>query len=755
MNKELNIKHTEVFLKNQQAYHNPDKRFIINQGGARCHAKGTEIIMYDGTIKKVEDIIIGDKVLHPNGKDYNTVLELHSGIDNLYKIKHKRTVFSDYVCNGNHILALKKRGVKQTGYQNKLRIVPKLTQEEKNEQNFISVNDYLNLSKNKQKFLYEELNSYIDYNEQELTIDPYYLGLQLGDGISSSTISVTIDKKETEIINHLKEYGKQYNLDFVKVKSDDYLYKFTDSTTKQNIISKLMSTLKIRNNKHIPEQYLKNSKTNRLKLLAGLIDSDGYNTGRNTYGITMIKKDLMLQIYKLIKSLGYYCRFAEYNASMKRKDGSIYNVISYRVEFNHYNFDELNKYLLTPRKKIIKNRDINKSIYHSRFDIIEEGIGEYYGFTLDGDNLFKLESGIIQHNSSKTYSILQILIVLALQNNNFKITVVRKALATSRGSVLIDLLDILKELKIYNEKNYSKSETIYNFDNGSSIAFIGADDDMKLRGRKHSLLYVNEANDLNFEEQFQLISRCEGKAFLDFNPSDDQHQLYDLINEDKSILIKSNYKDNVFLKKTQIEYYDNLINVDSNYYRIYALGEKPTSNTRVYNHFQKYIEIPQTETIIKHCYGLDFGYTHPNALVEIQITNTNKIYCKELLYESKLTSSELAEKVKILINGDKVFCDYSRPEIIKDLKNNKITAVNANKEVKQGINNLRKHEIFVHYESENLQKEYKNYNYKTVNGIITEEVIKEFDDLMDALRYAVHSTLGKNILSPQTKKFYY
>lgn len=359
--------------------------------------------------------------------------------------------------------------------------------------------------------------------------------------------------------------------------------------------------------------------------------------------------------------------------------------------------------------------------------------------------------------SSKTYSILQILIVLALQKPKFKITIVRKALATSRQSVLIDLIDILKDLNIYNDKNYSKSETIYNFDNGSSIAFIGSDDDKKLRGRKHHLLYINEANDLDFEEQFQLISRCEGKAFLDFNPSDQEHQLDGLIKDPKSILIKSTYKDNVFLKKTQIEYYDNLINVDENYYKIYALGEKPTSNTRVYNHFKKYVQIilEENEKIIKHSYGLDFGFTHPNGLVEIYITNKNKIYVKELLYEDKLTSIELATKIKnIITNNDPIYCDYSRPEIIKDLTKLKLNAINANKEVKNGINTVRSHEIYIHHESENLQKEYTNYNYKTTNNIITEEVIKLYDDLMDALRYAIHTSIYNTTPTINKNHFY-
>lgn len=739
MTKEINA--TEVFQWNYDAYYNSDKKYIINDGGSRCHAKGTLVRMYDGTTKSVEDIIVGDKVLHPNGIDYNTVIEIHSGKDTMYKIKHKRTGFEDYVCNGNHILALKRRGIKQTGNQKRLGITPKLTQEEKDQWNFISVNDYLKLSKNKQKYLFEELNSYIEYNEQEVTVDPYYIGLWLGDGISSSTISVTIDKKETEIIKYLEDYAEQKELKFINAKSDKYLYRFIDGTNRPNILSKEMSKLDLRHNKHIPDVYLKNSKTNRLKLLAGIIDSDGYNSGRNTYGICMIKKDLMLQIYELIKSLGYYVTFNKYNASMKRNDGSIYNVDSYRIEFNHYNFDELNEYILTPRKQIFKDRDINKSIYHSRFDIEEIGIDEYYGFTLDGDNLFKLASGVIQHNSSKTYSICQLLVFIALQSK-VTINVVRKELRVLKDTFMKqDLIPMLIEYGLFDHRYY-KGGVEYHFKNGSIIKIYGVPNEERVKGIAGDILYINEGTSLTGGEAAQLMGRTKGKIFIDYNPSMLKFWADDLESEDK-VIFYSTYKHNPFLTKSQIKFLESTKKTNPTYYDVYVLGKRGISEFNVYPVWK--ILDYKPEYFDEYIYGFDYGTKHATTLVRVHYSVENQsMYLEEVLYLEGKSPSEI---IKAFNDEDiehyiPIICDYGGggKGIILDLQKEGYSAVQAYKgpnSVMDGISHVRNYTIYVDKDSENIQRENVMYRYSERRNSINENPLKINDDTMDAIRYAI------------------
>ena len=341
--------------------------------------------------------------------------------------------------------------------------------------------------------------------------------------------------------------------------------------------------------------------------------------------------------------------------------------------------------------------------------------------------------------SSKTYSILQMIIVICLQNPNTLVSVVRETFPSLRASVMRDFFEILKHLEIYTQKNHSKTEHIYNFENGSQVEFFSTDDEQKVRGRKRDILYLNEGNEIPFTIFNQLVMRTSGKVLIDFNPSDTDHYLYETIEQDNATLIKSTYKDNVFLSQEQVDYIEGLISVDENFYRIYALGERPTSTTRIYSHFNQYdVEPQQFEDI---SYGLDFGFSHPTALIQVKYIG-NKVYVKELLYQSGLTSQDMIVKFDEMGIDKSVsmYCDSARPEIIEELRRKGYhKAVAANKNVKPGIDRIKSLEVFVNKSSINLLKEYRNYNWKVVKDNITEEPVKLNDDAMDAMRYAIYS----------------
>lgn len=341
--------------------------------------------------------------------------------------------------------------------------------------------------------------------------------------------------------------------------------------------------------------------------------------------------------------------------------------------------------------------------------------------------------------SSKTYSILQLLIVLCLQNKNLKVSIVRETFPSLRASVMRDFFEILKNMDVYSDKQHSKSENIYTFLNGSSIEFFSTDSEQKIRGRKRDILYLNEGNEIPFDVYNQLVMRTSGKIFIDFNPSDTDHYLYELIENDDAQLIKSTYKDNVFLSQEQKDYIENLISVDENYYKVYALGERPTSTSRIYSHFQQYdIEPQQFEDI---SYGLDFGFSHPTALIQVKYVG-NRVYVKEIMYQSGLTSTDMIRKFGEMgiDRSVSMYCDSARPEIIEELRRSGYNkAMAANKNVKPGIDRIKSLEVFIHHESINIWKEYRNYNWRVVKDNITEEPVKLNDDALDAMRYAIYS----------------
>jgi len=368
------------------------------------------------------------------------------------------------------------------------------------------------------------------------------------------------------------------------------------------------------------------------------------------------------------------------------------------------------------------------------------------------DNRFILNQG--GSRSSKTYSLCQLLIVYCLTNPNISVSIVRKSFPSLRASILRDFINILIELEIYNINNHNKTENTYKFDNGSFVEFFSCDDEQKLRGRKRDILYCNEGNELSFDEFNQLVLRTSGKVFIDFNPSDTEHWIYDLLKQDKVCLIKSTFRDNPFLSKNEIEYIENLINVDENYYKIYNLGERPISSSRIYTHFKKYIDEVDGEDF---CYGLDFGYQHPTCLVKCQF-NGNKVYVKELLYKSGLTISDLINEIKSLgLDKNKyIYCDSARPEIIEELRRSGFTrATSSNKNVKQGIDKVKSMEVYINYESINLWKEFRLYSWKTINDKITEEPIKLNDDGLDAMRYAIFTHIKSGFNNFYTNIFTY
>jgi len=346
--------------------------------------------------------------------------------------------------------------------------------------------------------------------------------------------------------------------------------------------------------------------------------------------------------------------------------------------------------------------------------------------------------------SSKTYSLIQLLIYICL-TKKVTVSIVRQSLPSLRGSVMRDFFEIMRELDIYDVNNHQKTENYYKFHNGSMVEFFATIDDQKLRGRKRDILYMNEANEISFTEFNQLALRTTGTIFIDYNPSDTESYLYDLLkDENKSILIKSTYLDNPFLGQEQIDYIENLMNVDENYYKIYALGERPIAESRVYNHFKLYSDEPNPQD---WCYGLDFGYNHPSALVKVMYVD-DKVYIDEMLYKQHLTVSELVTMVRMIVTDNKpIYCDSARPEIISELRKFGLQAKESNKQVREGINTIKQTQIYVNVNASNILKEYKLYSWKTKGDKILDEIVKLNDDAMDAMRYAVHSHQKKKFNS--------
>ncbi len=344
--------------------------------------------------------------------------------------------------------------------------------------------------------------------------------------------------------------------------------------------------------------------------------------------------------------------------------------------------------------------------------------------------------------SSKTYSICQLL-VLICRDLKKSISIVSPSLPHLKRGARRDFLEVLNQLGWYRESWFNKTDNIYHFPSGSYVEFFGAEDVGKVHGPSRDILFVNEANLLGFEIFKQLAIRTDETIFLDFNPADDFSWVYDEIDRPHTKFIHSTYKHNIGqLNKWQVEEIESLKDADENLWKVYGLGERGTSSETIYTHWKEVSEFPQCDETF---YGLDFGYNNPSALIKVGVKD-GRIYAEEILYETKLTTSDLTDVIKIfgLTRSCDIYCDAAEPKTIEEIKRMGLNALPAEKSVYDGIQKLKSFPLFITRNSTNLLKEIKSYKWKLdKDGKTMDEPVKFMDHALDALRYAVYTRMNK------------
>jgi len=370
-------------------------------------------------------------------------------------------------------------------------------------------------------------------------------------------------------------------------------------------------------------------------------------------------------------------------------------------------------------------------------------VNKVYGHLKRSEKKIIVEQGGTR--SGKTYNILLWIIFYYCHYNEGKtITIARKTFPAVRSSVMRDFLDILKGADIYREENHNKSNSEYIL-NGNLIEFISMDQPQKIRGRKRDLAFLNEANELTYEDWQQIIFRTSGRIILDYNPSDTFHWIYDrVIPRDDTAFYQTTYRDNPFLDQTIIDEIERLKETDEHYWRVYGLGERGTNRAQVFQ-FTTIQQIPAQAKFLS--YGLDFGFTNdPSALVGCY-QEGNNLYFQEMIYSTNLTNQDLDREFRKLEIGryDEIFGDSAEPKSIEELHrmgwNIKPTAKGSDS-VNAGIDMLKRYKI--HILGANLMKEMENYKWmEDKNGNLLNKPEDKWNHLIDAMRYGVYNKLSK------------
>jgi len=368
--------------------------------------------------------------------------------------------------------------------------------------------------------------------------------------------------------------------------------------------------------------------------------------------------------------------------------------------------------------------------------------------------------------SSKSHSIMQVLVKKFLTEKKKNILIIRKTLPSLRLSIFPLFKKVLEEFGL-NDRELKSERTMMNFYYEKNfLHFGGFDDPEKIKSTEWNYAWPEEATEMNLND-FKILNlyvrapSLDGRPnqlFFSFNPVDEYHwlktELLDNPSYDGKKEIVSTYKDNPFLPQEIIDQYNKLEQQDMNFFRIYALGEWGRLENLIFTNYDFCPTEPQKELYNEAIRGLDFGYNNPSALVKIFISNNQEeVWEKEELYASNLTNRDLIEEMKKIIPESEwdfpIYGDPAEPDRIEEIRSagfNCIPQRRSGNSVKNGIDFMKTLRCHILETSYNLKKEIQAYSWKTDrNGRLLDEPVKFLDHLMDARRGALWTHLGADM----------
>lgn len=356
-------------------------------GNGKCLAKGTKVVMATGELREVERIKEGDRLLGP--ANIKIVSGVMRGFGSLYRVKQTHGLA--YVVNGNHPLYLRKSvacakargGRMPSGNWRR----PRGRYPDYGDEICISVNDYLGKSKS-WKHVFYGYRGGVTFPSQYVRIDPYLLGLWLGDG---DTDTIVITAADEEVRDYIYAYAQRKGMTVSPYDYPGRTPKYRIKKAHSDGLTKLFRWYNLLGNKHIPVEYLYNSRNVRLSVLAGIIDTDG-SLNTNCYEVIQKSGQLAKDIQYLCHSLGLRCSI---KLTQKGIKGSGFVGDYCRLNIS----GDIQTIPVKIKRKIPLHIRKNKNPSLSSIKVEYVGEGDFYGFDLGGDGLFLLEDFTVTHNT--------------------------------------------------------------------------------------------------------------------------------------------------------------------------------------------------------------------------------------------------------------------------------------------------------------------------------------------------------------------
>lgn len=367
-------------------------RNIFVSATAGCLGKDVEVLMFDGSTKLSQEIRVGDVLMGPDSCPRN-VLKIDSGISNLYEVSPKKG--EKWVCNDEHIFTVHDQYITRS-----MRLYNSAKTSDIVDKH---IKEILKFQKSNGEIGHLKLvRTGVEFEEKELPVDPYLLGLWLAEGTKhKGSPHFSICKQDSDIIDYLLSYPLPEGIE-CKIKDDSencVQVRFVGSGSKNIFREEFKKCVDKSGNVFIPQNYLINSKENRLRLLAGLLDGDGYKKSDGCcFSISTKWESLGKGIIYLVRSLGLYPSYKWKRSTIKSR-----NFEAYYLRIGISGHTEIIPNVLS-RKKASKRKQI-KDVLHTGFSLKSIGKGAWFGFTVDGDNRYLLGDFTITHNSGKTFTL--------------------------------------------------------------------------------------------------------------------------------------------------------------------------------------------------------------------------------------------------------------------------------------------------------------------------------------------------------------
>ena len=353
----------------------------VTVSGGKCLGKGTPVLMFDGHTKNVEDIVVGDLLMGPDSTQ-RRVLSLAKGQSEMFKVTQGNG--DSYECNDDHLLCLQ-----TTGMRRRKRKISVGTER------LMTAKEFSSLSKST-RTAYKGFKVGVEFPEKPVPLDPYVMGLWLGDGLSSGP-GIVVSDQDIEISEYLKTWSVSQGLRirFEPGKScQTYAFSSVEGGWHANILRETLHTLELVNNKHIPDVYRINNRQTRLSLLAGIVDSDGHMAKKKNGTVIVGFSNLRLatQTCWLARSLGFRATLSDKTATIKSTG---FSGPTWRIFIS----GDLRLLPTRVERKKVTTVKVRGGLRCS-VDIRSIGHGTYYGFELDGDHRFILGDFTVTHNTA-------------------------------------------------------------------------------------------------------------------------------------------------------------------------------------------------------------------------------------------------------------------------------------------------------------------------------------------------------------------